>query len=202
MESHTIFIHINKPVIGDSDLVCIPSQVFHYCLRRGKGLLGIDYPFGREDLFGDVLWQVDLFSQRRHKLCTKDDTERSFGKEVLLAVLASLPFSRRCYATTRDDAMYMRVPPQLLTPSVQDSYHTGFSPQIFGVGSEYLYGLPTCREQGLVNLLIMSGEQLIELMWESKDHMIVRNGQQFAFPIYDPAFTIGCLTFGAVSVAA
>jgi hypothetical protein len=39
-------------------------------------------------------------------------------------------------------------------------------------------------------------------MWEGKDHMTVRNWQQLVFPIYDPAFTIGCLTFGAVSVAA
>lgn len=48
----------------------------------------------------------------------------------------------------------------------------------------------------------MVGEQLIEVMRQGEDNMIVWNGQQLAFPIYDPSFFVDHLAFRTVSIPA
>ena len=53
----------------------------------------------------------------------------------------------------------------------------------------------------MVNLLVMLRKQLIEMMRQSKDNMIVGNGQQLALPIQDPPLTVCHLALGAMPVA-
>ena len=103
---------------------------------------------------------------------------------------------------TRHNAMHMRMQPKLLTPGVQDGYHSRFGAHVFGIGSKGLDGLPGCGEQSIIHFLIKTGQEFIEMMGQSKDNMIVWNGQQFAFPIDDPSFFVDHLAFGTMPVAA
>ncbi len=48
--------YFEDPVPGDGDLVGIPSEIFHYPVRRTEGSLGIDVPFFVPDSFEDSVF--------------------------------------------------------------------------------------------------------------------------------------------------
>ena len=85
---------------------------------------------------------------------------------------------------------------------MKDSDHSRFCPQVFRVSGKGFNGLPGGSKQGRVDFFVILGYQLIKNMWQGKDHMIVGHGQQFAFPVQYPVFTVCYLAFGAVPVSA
>jgi hypothetical protein len=62
--------------------------------------------------------------------------------------------------------------------------------------------MPTGCKQCTIDLLGIFWQHFIELVWQSKDKVIVWHGQEFAFPVTDPPFTVGSLALGAVAVPA
>jgi hypothetical protein len=62
--------------------------------------------------------------------------------------------------------------------------------------------MPTGCKQCTIDLFGIFWQHFIELVWQSKDKVIVWHGQEFAFPVTDPPFTVGSLAFGAVAVPA
>lgn len=70
------------------------------------------------------------------------------------------------------------------------------------VGGKGLYGRPGSRKKGSIYFLAIHREQFIKAMWQSKDNMVVRDREEFTFPVQDPSFPVGGLAFWAVPVAA
>jgi hypothetical protein len=85
---------------------------------------------------------------------------------------------------------------------VEHGHHAGFGPQVFWVFGKSPDGMPTGCKQCTIDLLGIFWQHFIELVWQSKDKVIVWHGQEFAFPVTDPPFTVGSLALGAVAVPA
>jgi len=189
------------------DLVGVTAQILNDSFRRSKRTFGVNNPFGFEGLFGNVLRYFEFLSQSSHELSSEYHAQCPFRKQIpttvgrFALVFAVFPFIGLCNTASGYNTMNMRVKPKLLTPCVQNRYHTRFGTQIFGIGGKGLDSLPRGGKQGIIQFFVMHRQQGIKAGRQGEDNMIVWNGQQFAFPIYDPSFTISSLTFGAVSVS-
>ena len=143
MEGNCIFINADESMVGDGDFVGVTAQVLHNRFGRGERSLGIDHPLGLKGLFGNMLRHINFTPQFCHKLSPIYLAQGPLGKKILRPIPARFPFIARRNAPAWHNAMNMRMQPQLLPPGVQDGDHSTFGPQIFGVSSKSLDGLPT-----------------------------------------------------------
>tara|TARA_R110000744_G_scaffold134093_2_gene242936 strand:+ start:20380 stop:20781 length:402 start_codon:yes stop_codon:yes gene_type:complete len=96
----------------------------------------------------------------------------------------------------------VRVKGQILAPGMQDGDHSRVGPQKIGVGRKPLDHLPGRREQKVIDRFGVIKAYPVKFRWKGKDHMEVRDVQQFGLPCPDPLFPFVSLALGTVAVPA
>ena len=73
---------------------------------------------------------------------------------------------------------------------------------MFGIFGKAADRLPCGFKQTIIDSLWLVHRQLIQRVWQRKDHMEVGNGKQLGFPFGDPLLPVPTLTLWTVSVSA
>ena len=71
-----------------------------------------------------------------------------------------------------------------------------------GIGGDGLKGGGAGGKQGLVQLRLVTQNQVVELFGDGEDHVVIIDGQQFSLPAFDPLRPRQILAFRTVPVAA
>jgi hypothetical protein len=96
--------------------------------------------------------------------------------------------------------MNMRMKGEILTPGMQQGYHTGFSMEL--CKRELSYCFPCTGKQYVVKNDRMLKKQAIEFIRNRKNHMKVWYRQQILLAVFNPGFTVSILALGTMTVTA
>ena len=95
--------------------------------------------------------------------------------------------------------MQVRMQTQLLSPSVQNGYHSHLDS--FGFAKS-LQGFPSSFKERIINQFWTVNRQCINRFGQSKNHVEVRHWQEFRFSFVNPIFSSVTLTLGAMPIPA
>ena len=177
-----------QPVVGDGDAMGVAADVVQDRLGAAKSTLGIDHPLlvvelseqaakGRlrgevRDLAGEnEAAVVKGCLEKCQELAAKDLGQRLDRKqEVRARGDPPLPIPRERAAG--DGAVEMDVVAQGLVPGVQDGSDTdGAAHAALAIGAEFEQGLRDCSEKNVVERLLVSQRDGIELVRDREDKM-------------------------------
>ena len=108
----------------------------------------------------------------------------------------------RSKASSGDDAVHMDMVIQFLVPGVEHLDDARVRPKVFLVSRQFQKGLCTAFMEQPVKKLLVTVDQGIKFMRESKHHMEVRGINDLRPAIINPDFFEDSLTVGTVPVAA
>ena len=108
----------------------------------------------------------------------------------------------RSKPSPRDDAVHMDMIIQFLVPGVEYLDDPGLCAKIFLVCTQFQKGFGTALMEQSIKELLITVDQGIEFMGESKHHVEVRGINDFRPAFIHPDFFQDGLTVGAVPVAA
>ena len=107
-------IYLRNTLIADGYFVGVSAGVFYHLFRPAKRPFGIHHPFFFEQAVYQWLILHTLVSQLLHILSPKHFAKCFYRKQVFIAAQIRLPFSVFIYASTRHNAVQVRVQAKVL----------------------------------------------------------------------------------------
>jgi len=101
-----------------------------------------------------------------------------------------------------DNTVQVRVQKQVLTPGVQNRREADLSSQSPHVGGQRQQGGRSGVEEQIVKERGILQHHGVQCMRQREDDMEVRHRQEAVEPSFNPGRLLGCLTLGAMAVAA
>ena len=118
---------INFPdsLVTDRDFMRISAQIFHHRFWASKWLFGKNYPIFFPKTLSDFWIFFKVFNfQFLTKFSPENFTQCLYREQKFTITSDVFPSSVFIHATTRNNAVQMRMKTQILSPSVQNSNHS------------------------------------------------------------------------------
>lgn len=202
-EGNSMIVDVKQPMVGDSNLVGVPSEVFNHRGRTGKGFFGIDHPIMLPGCLNAISLLRICLAKPGGELSPENPGKRFNGEEENPSILRygdTFPLTFPTDAATRNDAMDVGMQREVLSPGMEHRDHTAFSMQ---TGEEKLvHGILHRTEQKIIHSGGVGQKEWVKFIRHSKDNMEIGNREQILFTLPDPCFALGVLALGAMTVAA
>jgi len=199
-KAHLTILNGEQAVISQRDPVDIAAQVVQDLLGALDGGFTVDDPSLGRGRLGKS--QIGPFLMHEHlKQPAKELREGVDGYQVGRAGWPPLsPISGD--PTGRYEAVHVRMVSQRAGPGVEHTQDSDQAAHIVRVRGELHERWGRGAEQNVVEVLLMTTDDLTELMGHGEDHVKIWDRQKFLPPCCQPGFGVQVMTLGATTVAA
>ena len=138
--------------------------------------------------------------QKVEKFAAKDAAENLDGQEETIFRLD--PVGVAWIETSGgNDAVEMRVQPQVLAPGMEDAEEADLGSKVLGVGCNFEHGLSAGAEEQIVEQPWITLTERVQLVGQGKDDVEIGHAKQILFAPCQPALACLGLALGTVAVA-
>lgn len=189
-----------QAVVGQRDPVDIPAQVLQDLRCALHGRFAVDHPpFGP-----DRLGQSQIGAFLTHEIAKQSAEELREGVDRHQVGRTGRPPLGPVSGdpTSRYEAVHVWMVGQGAGPGVQDTEDPDPPAHIMGVRGKLDERMGRGAEQDVVKVLLMTTDELTELVGHGEDHVEVGNRQELLTPLFPPPLGLMAMAFGATAVAA
>ena len=199
-EADVTILDREQPAIGQRDPVNIPAQVVQHPLRALQGRFAVDDPpLGpHRRRYGQVR---QFLTYQRPKHPAKPRREGLDGHQIgpagwlPLGPLGGNPAGWH-------EAVHVRMVGEGTGPGVQPTEDPDQPTDLRRIGRERDERLGRGAKPDVIQVLLMSPDDLPQLLGHGEDHVKVGRRQEFPLALCQPGFGVEVMTLGATAVAA
>jgi hypothetical protein len=217
-EADVGLVEFEQATVGDRDAMGVAREIGQDLLGTSEGLFPIDHPFGcaqgrqsggkrlrlvETDKIGKELQLTGIECCRQTPEEQVLEQAREHANRKKESGPAGDPtLAVRRDASTRNNAVNVRMVMEVLTPCVQDSGHAYVGTKMPAIGGNGGEGLSRGLEQQSIDLGLVLVRNRTDRGRNREHQMKIRNRQELGFARREPCRRGRPLAFGAVAIAA
>ena len=205
LEGDALVIHGEGARVPDGDAVGVAGEVLQGALRTADRALGIDHPGLGEASGTDRIRQLLHGRERSHVLGAEHRPEGLHREEerLLVPVLdlrKGLPLVPvQSPATSRHDAVQVRMEHEAAAPGVQQGRHPQPHPGLF---TERVQRVPRSMEERRIGVGLVAEDERVQRVRDGEHHVEVGLREELLLAREEPRLAHGVLAAGTVTVPA